>query len=415
MTIRNLLPPNPDPMPEDHNRPHHFNTTNIHTHGLHVDPGGIADNVLRKMPPGEDYQVRVEIPEDHAPGTFWYHPHVHGSTAIQVSSGMGGALIIEGGLDDVPAIEKAEEQIFMFQQVPYDGHGKIEHFGRLMGTRNWLERLKRHTTINGQLVPVITMRPGEVRRWRFVHAGVKVPLHLQLEGHKLHEIATDGIALGKCDSWETLVLESGYRSDAMVKANLLGAGQHSAEYWLRDVASIERGNMQSGEDAREYLAKVIVSGEPVDMELPCDEDELSGLIPFDPITDDEIEGTQEVVFSISRTDDDKLEFTIDGKPFGEGEVRTLKLGSADEWTVSTDPESVGGRHPFHIHVNPFQVSRLDPDGNPELIWKDTLVVVRGEPQTLRMRYVRYSGRFVIHCHFLDHEDRGMMQLVEILE
>ena len=52
MTIRNQLPPNPDEMPEDINEPHHFNTTNIHTHGLHVDPSGIADNVMRKMAPG---------------------------------------------------------------------------------------------------------------------------------------------------------------------------------------------------------------------------------------------------------------------------------------------------------------------------------------------------------------------------
>ena len=38
-----------------------------------------------------------------------------------------------------------------------------------------------------------------------------------------------------------------------------------------------------------------------------------------------------------------------------------------------------------------------------------------QSQTLRMRYVRFTGRFVIHCHFLDHEDQGMMQIVEILE
>ena len=242
-----------------------------------------------------------------------------------------------------------------------------------------------------------------------------MPLMMQLEGHKLYEIATDGIALGKCDAWETLALESGYRSDVLVKANLLTPGQDSAEYWLRDLSNINRGMVRSGEGSREYLAKVIVTGEPVDMELPCGEGQLAGLVPFAPITDDEIEGTQEVVFSISKTDEDESKYTIDGKSFGEGEVRTLKLGSADEWTVLTDLESLGARHPFHIHVNPFQVTRLDPDGNPEMIWKDTLVIVSGEPQTLRMRYVRYSGRFVIHCHFLDHEDQGMMQIVEILE
>lgn len=415
MLIRNQLPPNPDPMPADHNTPHHFNTTNVHTHGLHVDPNGISDNVLRKMTPGTDYQVRVEIPEDHPPGTFWYHPHVHGSTAIQVSSGMGGALVIEGGLDDIPEIAAAKEQVFMFQQVAYDNNGEIEDFLKLLTGRKWQEVLKRHTTINGQLVPVITLRPGEVRRWRFVHAGVKESLMVRLEGHKLHEIATDGIALGKCDAWPSLALEPGYRSDVLVKANDLAPGQESAEYWLRDETEINRGTVQRGEDSREFLAKLVVAGEPADMELPCGQGQLAGLVPFAPITDDEIEGTQEVVFSLSRTPEGVSRWTIDGKSFGEGQVRVLKLGSADEWTVLTDPESIAAHHPFHIHVNPFQVTRLDPDGSPEIVWKDTLMIVQGQPQKLRSRYVRYSGRFVLHCHFLQHEDQGMMQVVEILE
>jgi len=415
MTIRNQLPDETEPMPEDSNIPHHFNTTNLHTHGLHVDPRDIGDNVLRKMPPGADYQVRVAIPKDHPPGTFWYHPHLHGSTAMQVSSGMGGALIIEGGLDEVPEIAAAAEQIFMFQQVPYDDNGEIEDFDGLMGGENWLVNLKRHATINGQLVPVITMRPGEVRRWRFIHGGAKIPLKIQLEGHKLNEIATDGIALGKCDAWDTVQLAPGYRSDVLVKAKPLEAGQESAEYWLRDETGIEFGLFKPGEDSREYLAKIIVTGEPMDMDLPCGEGQLEGLVPFAPISDEEIEGKQEMVFNLVEEEEGVFKFTIDGKSFGEGVVRKLKLGSADEWTVSTSPESLAPVHPFHIHVNPFQVTRLDPDGNPEIIWKDTLAIVQGAPQTLRMRYPDYFGQFVLHCHFLDHEDLGMMQIVEIVE
>lgn len=415
MTIRNQLPPESEPMPEDSNTPHHFNTTNLHTHGLHVDPNDISDNVLRKMAPGADYQVRVEIPKDHPPGTFWYHPHLHGSTAMQVSSGMGGALIIEGGLDEAPEIAAAREQIFMFQQIPYDDKGEIEDFEGLMGGGNWIMKLKRHATINGQIVPVITMRPGEVRRWRFIHGGAKVPLMVLLEGHKLYEIATDGIALGKCDAWETVVLQSGYRSDVLVRANPLLPGQESAEYWLRDETGIEFEVFKPGEDSREYLAKIIVTGAPMDMALPCGQGQLAGLVPFAPITDDEIEGTQEVVFNLVEAEEGVFKFTINGKSFGEGEVRKLKLGSADEWTVSTAPESLAPLHPFHIHVNPFQLTRLDPDGNPEIIWKDTLAIEAGAPQTLRMRYTDFAGRFVLHCHFLDHEDLGMMQIVEIMK
>lgn len=110
---------------EEYNEPHEFNHTNFHTHGLWVDPVGVegawGDNVLVAIEPeGDAATYDIQIPSDHAPGTHWYHPHRHGSTALQVSSGMAGFLIIEGGLDDVPEIAAATEQLMLFQQISYD-------------------------------------------------------------------------------------------------------------------------------------------------------------------------------------------------------------------------------------------------------------------------------------------------------
>ncbi|WP_149496917.1 redoxin domain-containing protein [Roseiconus lacunae] len=124
--LKNLLPPeNPNEHPDDINTPHDFNTTNLHTHGLHVSPAGNGDNVLSSVRPGEELIYEVTVPEDHISGTFWYHAHRHGSTAMQVSSGMAGALIIdspaddEGTIDNVPGIDTAEERICVFQQISY--------------------------------------------------------------------------------------------------------------------------------------------------------------------------------------------------------------------------------------------------------------------------------------------------------
>ena len=78
------------------NIPHCFNGTNMHTHGLWINPSGNSDNVLISVNPGVDFQYEYNIPPDHPAGTFWYHSHRHGSTALQVSSGMVGALIIRG-------------------------------------------------------------------------------------------------------------------------------------------------------------------------------------------------------------------------------------------------------------------------------------------------------------------------------
>lgn len=77
--------------------------TNLHEHGLHVSPIGISDNVLRVMEPGSTSPVVVNIPDDQAPGTYWYHAHLHGFTEAQVMAGLFGALIINGLGERLPA------------------------------------------------------------------------------------------------------------------------------------------------------------------------------------------------------------------------------------------------------------------------------------------------------------------------
>ena len=127
----NDLPPNRDWLPADISRPHQFNNTNFHFHGSHASPSGIADNVMRSMAPGHTYDVEIKLPEDHTRGTYWYHPHHHGSADIQMSSGMVGAVIIEGDFADVPQIASARERMLVLTQVVYDASGMVENFETL--------------------------------------------------------------------------------------------------------------------------------------------------------------------------------------------------------------------------------------------------------------------------------------------
>lgn len=115
-----------------------FNTTNLHTHGLHVSPAGNGDNVLLNIAPQTMFPYEINIPADHPAGTFWYHAHRHGSTAVQVASGASGALIIKGDRPYTPpspqdphpiadidtVLHDAQgapfkEQLFLFQQIAY--------------------------------------------------------------------------------------------------------------------------------------------------------------------------------------------------------------------------------------------------------------------------------------------------------
>lgn len=173
---------------------------------------------------------------------------------------------------------------------------------------------------------------------------------------------------------------------------------------------------------------------------------LAKFVPHATVGDSELTGTQELTFRID-TSVTPPSFGVGGagyepRPYDPLRVdRVLPLEGVEEWTL----RSLFVSHPFHIHVNPFQIVRiLDPQGRdvsaagaiddaggtpdpqyPGLkgVWKDTLwlkslIPPQTAPQgsytiVMRTRYQRYIGEYVLHCHILDHEDLGMMQNVRI--
>ncbi len=410
--LENTLPPDPNPGSDDPNTPHGFNITNMHFHGLHVSPAGNADNVNIAVGPNQRFEYEVKIPRDHPAGTYFYHPHKHGSVSMQIGSGMAGALIIRGDIDEVPAIKAAEERILVFQQFAYsmdpDGIGRLESFQNIPFPR-WIQ-LGLRICINGELEPTLRLRPGEVQRWRLINAGFSEGLRLRLVkrdpatgqevpfSHFL--VALDGITTGSIDKVQETELYPGYRADVLVRAaDDSGNPLPEGEYWLVEDESVP---------ARRNLARIVVKGKRCRMALPT-ERELKCLAPFKPIEDHEITDTQMAVYSIDLTSVPPR-FLINGKPFDpHAPPRQVKVGTAEKWIVSTPPSGIGAAHSFHIHVNPFQYVL-----NGKVVWKDTLFLPDGSEVELRIRYERYIGKFVHHCHVLDHEDLGMMEAVEIL-
>ncbi|SAK82907.1 multicopper oxidase, type 3 [Caballeronia hypogeia] len=241
-------PPNPD-----HSTPHCFNDTNLHTHGLHISPSGDQDNVLVTVKPGDKPRVyNFQIPANHPSGTFWYHAHLHGSTAINVASGMAGVLIVRGsrqaragvadGSADIDTIlhrkqasQPMREHVMLFQQIEYgcfaNATTDVPDFdpatyewtcpsgsskGEIRGYTHQLAFLDpnptrippqlnsswiwsgRYTQINGVVQPVFPsattfMPAGEIRRFRMVHGGNRDTINVKFVRANLS-------ALGLADS-----------------------------------------------------------------------------------------------------------------------------------------------------------------------------------------------------------------------
>ncbi|MHC2282128.1 L-ascorbate oxidase [Bradyrhizobium diazoefficiens] len=507
LTLHNLLKPTDQncPAPDGSiNTPHCFNRSNLHSHGLWISPAGNSDNVLISINPGVTFQYEYNVPPDHPAGTFWYHPHLHGSTALQVSSGMAGLLIVRGSRTPTPQAPgdidvllrestgtPFPERLVLLQQVQYacrDDSGKIEVDGNgaytckagetgkiegydQFGPGSW-PKSGRYTSINGEVLPAFPgAQAGRIERWRIAHAGVRDTVKLQFKkmrpgvvydqlpdaqaqqdwveanclGDPLPQfvIASDGLTRRKIAQRQTTVLQPGYRED------LLMVFPEAGDYCVIDDQAPANANINADVKSRKLLGSVNVGvGTPpgsdlrtfvtaqllvaTDRNMPLiirqkihddlsNDLHLTSFAPHPDVTDNEIKGHQTADLRIGGTG-----FGVNGVPYDpKGAPRVLLLGSADEWTLTA---GVPG-HPFHIHVNPFQIMEIRNSSNVDVSvdgeaddlqyanlkgeWRDTLFVKAGYTVTTRSRYRRYIGDFVLHCHILDHEDQGMMQNVRV--
>lgn len=264
-----------------------FNTTNLHFHGGHVEPdyangGGCTtdgtlrcsdcddetddgegddtcfygDNVLTKVGPTEGTQHRFDIDEDgtHHEGLFWYHPHIHGTTAIQVASGAAGALVVRGPLDEVAGIKQARERIITFSTPPINDDGFQPLAADAVCTEETITfnsfavlgstSAAQTNIINGMRRPRMVTSPGQVERWRIAHMGFLDEVFMGLQRGSdsectswsmadndtmtLTQIARDGIVMPGSYDASYLFMSPGYRIEAM----LGGAGKfNEGETW----------------------------------------------------------------------------------------------------------------------------------------------------------------------------------------
>jgi len=99
-------------------------------------------------------------------------------------------------------------------------------------------------------------------------------------------------------------------------------------------------------------------------------------------------------------------WTINGRPYRPGRpLATPRLGATEVWRFVTD-----FHHPVHLHLNHFQVAARNggAPGPYDAGWKDTVDLRPAESLEIVTRFTDYPGRFMLHCHNLEHEDMAMM-------
>ena len=311
---------------------------------------------------------------------------------------MMGFIIIEGDIDQIPGIAGVPERLLMLQRVITTNGVVPELFpGSGLGSGKLL--------VNGADTPVMFIRSGETQRWRLCNGSVSSLVRLSIEGHSLTLIAQDGNTLARAATLSTLDMATAQRREILVQGGRPGVYRVQ----FRDL----QGPFATPGPLTDLAYLVVTGAEMEPQPLP------TTLLPFVdlrnlPLTAPPREIALQMIGDPNAPTFAGQGWVIDGQAFDINRIdQVAALGATEEWTVFNETEFI---HPFHIHINPFQVTKINGQPYDALSYEDTTSVparaggsgsARGSI-TFRTRFLDFPGKWVYHCHILGHEDGGMM-------
>jgi suppressor of ftsI len=362
--------------------------TNLHEHGFHVSPVGLSDNVLRTMPSGSTNTVRVRLPRDLSPGTYWYHSHQHGLVEEQIFSGLSGILVVDGLTDRLPPeLRRIPDRVLALKDVQVRDGAVV--------TRKIDSNAPTLRTVNGLLEPVLQARTNETELLRLANIGADIFYALRLDGARFAVLAEDANPVGRVWTADELVLPPGKRYDVLVRWPKPGS------YRLR---TLRYTTGASGDTYPERtLATVRVAGKPVaSVAWP------SSLGPLPHLRRSPDTRVRHLTFG---ENEEQGRFFINRRRFDPVRVdEVVKVGSTEEWLLRNVTRE---EHPFHLHVNDFQAVSINGAPYHARSLQDTVLLpARGEVR-IRVRFRDFLGPTVYHCHIAAHEDGGMMGIVDV--
>eukprot|EP01006_Ploeotia_vitrea_P047288 TRINITY_DN67110_c9_g3_i1.p1 TRINITY_DN67110_c9_g3~~TRINITY_DN67110_c9_g3_i1.p1 ORF type:complete len:631 (+),score=83.74 TRINITY_DN67110_c9_g3_i1:45-1937(+) len=434
---------------------HAPNVTNLHTHGLHVDPEtATSDNPFVNVPPGTSYKYTIKIPANHIPGLFWYHPHKHGSAALQTAGGMAGLIVVEEDpTTQLPELAAMQEVLLVIQTIRLENgcatckpFFNYDYLRGAMGDTIHSPTLtpafqpvgattaSTYYLVNGQQQPTISVPVGNFTRLRVLNADPAGFMYLAITGCELYVLANDGYYTEFPRLQLNVVIGPGNRKDIAVRC--LTAGLFMLTYQTPvaaagatdPIGSLPQAAAGTVINLAEVLAEYPLS--PLAFQVPTISflpaslraPQLTGQLP-----------DLRILHSSTRMDSYEMILTgcevgatltpaldssahcINGRTYNASRTDYwTTIGTVNEWTIID--QEVDINHPFHIHTNPFQLIEASPgfmDTHLLGQYMDTVPSVPGGWIKIRFVPKDFTGTMVYHCHILQHEDKGMMANMEV--
>lgn len=373
--------------------------TTVHWHGLPVPPGQDG-SPMDPVASGASRIYEFDIPAGTA-GTYWYHPHAHRTVAEQVAHGLAGALIVHAA--DDPLVHLPEVTLFV-SGLRLDRNRQVSANTPM---DQMLGRQDEALLVNGGRLPVHTVRPGTTQRWRIINATSARYFRLALDGHSFTLVGTDGgLLAAPIAGLPEILIAPAQRIEVLVSVNPAPNGRYRLRA-LRYNSEFMSLGMYRDDDLLTLVTSAESPAQPAI--IP------SALRPIAdlgfPVARQHVELSESMGMGMMRGGTSG--FLINGRTFDMDRVDLVTVQNRVElWDIVNNTSM---DHPIHIHGTQFQLVSREAAGNvmpaPYPAWLDTINVPSRESATIKVRQTM-SGKRMFHCHILEHEDAGMMGVLE---
>lgn len=381
-------------------------STTMHWHGMHL-PAVMDGGPHQIVPPSTIWQPFWQVTNNA--GLYWYHPHLHMETENQISSGIGGLIIVRDpiesalalprkyGIDDIPLVltDRRFSSSNQIQVVPY-GDSMI---------------------VNGVLRPQTNV-PAQVVRFRLLDGATERSYNIGFSDNRtFYVITTDGGLLNAPVAVTRYLLSAGERVEILVNfSDQLGTTVNLMAYNSVLPQNQPGGDVfPVGSPFYNYLARkdfnilklnvIATTSSPITV-IPSTlttnifpSEGSANLTRALTISDTNIVGIPGATFLINH----KL-FDFNSNNYN------VPLNNTEIWQLTS---TSGFSHPFHIHDVEFHILTRNGAAPPayEGGWKDVVFVKAGETVRFIAKFSDYADSlhpFMYHCHIALHEDLGMM-------
>lgn len=378
--------------------------TTIHWHGLRLPNGmdGVPHLTQAPVLPGGSFDYRFTPPDA---GTFWYHPHANSSE--QLGRGLHGLLIVDE--PEPPEVDQDIALVFSDWRLEPDGAVEETSF-RSMFDATHAGRIGNVLTVNGKPALDLPVRTNEWIRLRLVNVANARLMRLHLDRHRVMVMAVDGQPAEPFVARNGIVvLSPGTRIDAFVDATL-GAGESApiVVSGYGDEAAIARLVYQSGAPAR---PEPLREPKPLPANPLPERMNFSGALKLDiPIEGGAMSGMMMGRGMGGMMGPGRI-WTLAGRASAGHDGPPLFTIKRGRTAMLSFNNRTAFPHAMHVHGHHFRLlDRLDDGWKP--FWLDTVLVMPSE--VARIAFVADNpGKWVIHCHMLEHQETGMSTWFEV--